>query len=218
MSDKSVVETETTPASDNAMPQSSTVVKKKSNKALIIILVIIFLCICMSAIIAIIAALIPTLGFATIFRDIGTNLPFQEHGAVTDNNNTNDTSNTGSDNSNPNNSSSNDDQENFNALGSATLPSNFPNDIPLYPHAKAYLTYSQDTGSVVSMAVIANSSDVKDFYQNELTSSGWDIVANADYGTVTSFSASKDDRMLYVSLSHDDGSDLQRITLTYDLP
>ncbi len=79
------------------------------------------------------------------------------------------------------------------------LPSDFPNDIPVYPGAKIGLSNSTDNADGKSVYVTLSSTDsfeeVSNYYKEEVKDEGWDITSTTEFLGL-SISASKGDRTL----------------------
>jgi len=187
-----VAETKTTTT------QSTTVAKKGNSKMIIIIVVILLLCCCCSIIAggyfyfrgaSNVCCGLP----ANILNQVGTPPGFF-----------NPVPNPGSTGS-------------TNDLPSATLPSGFPSDVPIYPGAKILFGVKNDTDSYsASLTSSAASGDVTAFCKSEIVKKGWTIETEGNiFGYV--ISAKKDTRELNVvvlDIKDDNGNPVQSITLS----
>jgi len=100
---------------------------------------------------------------------------------------------------------------------SATLPSGFPSDVPIYPSAKILFGVKNDTDSYsASLTSTASAGAVTDFYKSEVVKKGWTIKSEGNiFGYV--ITAEKDSRELNVviiDIKDDNGNPVQSITLS----
>ena len=92
------------------------------------------------------------------------------------------------------------------------LPSDFPDDVPVYPDATLVASMATPEGMMVSSQSTADLDDVLAFYKKELASEGWTIEAEMNMGPQRMISFSKGDRSVMVTASNDEGQ--TQISLT----
>jgi len=183
---------------------------KKSNKTLLIVVIIIVACLCLSAISAIVALVLPGLALIPFFSTV----------TPTTNNNSVDT--VQEDNSDqPTDSSSTDEtrpsddiwaEDNY-TLGE--LPTNFPTDIPVYGSEDLASSQSNGTTAVV-YSTSKTPENVYDSYLWDLATQGWTIGNKGNYGTIVTVEATKGTRKVVMSALGGD-SENTVVTLEYTI-
>jgi hypothetical protein len=103
---------------------------------------------------------------------------------------------------------------------SAELPESFPDGVPIFDPSE--VTFSQEINNPdgeawnVFLSTAESSSDVKSFYQNELSSNGWSVLTTSDFGETSSITAENTSLNLRttVNISREQGDDETTISLT----
>lgn len=86
------------------------------------------------------------------------------------------------------------------------LPTDFPDDVPLFPDAKVTGSMSvAEEGRMVKLRAEAGGADVLAFYRRELEAQGWQIEAEMDLGGQRMLTAGKDERIVSVQILGGDG-------------
>lgn len=103
-----------------------------------------------------------------------------------------------------------------------TLPSNFPEDVPVYSGAQVTASSTQNDDSFyVTLSSADAFNDVKAYYDDQIKSEGWKIDNTSSYssgGQSATFIASKDNRQLTVGVYEYPGEDeTQEVTIAIDV-
>lgn len=93
------------------------------------------------------------------------------------------------------------------------LPSDFPDDVPVFPDATLVTSVSAPDGIMLSSESTANPEDVLAFYKKELGSEGWTTEAEMNMGGQRMISFSKGDRQVTITASSDEGQTQISLTL-----
>ncbi|MFS8131449.1 MAG: hypothetical protein ACMG57_05755 [Candidatus Dojkabacteria bacterium] len=199
MAEETKMEDKTPEATKQETTTTTTTTKKSgsSKTMIIVIIVIVLLCCCVSII-----------GGAIYFYQRA-----QTSTAVDILNNLGGSTPPGFLNTAPNTGSTGSDTSSL----SATLPSGFPSDVPIYPSAKVLFGVKNDTDSYsASLTSTASAGAVTDFYKSEVVKQGWTIKSEGNiFGYV--ITAEKDTRELNVviiDIKDDNGNPVQSITLS----
>lgn len=97
----------------------------------------------------------------------------------------------------------------------ASLPDNFPKDIPVHKAAKVVTVLTQDEGESVAFAVSADFRDVNEFYRAELQKAGYKIEATMDLGETLQFVAKSADGKRQVSIQSTKEKDGTSLVIIY---
>ncbi len=84
-------------------------------------------------------------------------------------------------------------------LGNATMPSNWPSDVPTYSDAKLQYSGTANpatgkTGAAIVFTTTDSAGNVLSFYKKELVAQGWTIAAEATTNGTITLGATKDTR------------------------
>ncbi|MFA6028202.1 MAG: hypothetical protein WC752_04725 [Patescibacteria group bacterium] len=103
-----------------------------------------------------------------------------------------------------------------------SLPSNFPEDVPVYENASVTASSTtNDDSFYVTLTAIDTYANVKAYYDDAIKAEGWTIDSSSSYsssGQSSTYIASKDNRQLTVGLYEYPGeNDTYQITIAIDV-
>lgn len=198
-----------------AQPAAAVVAQKKSNKPLIIILIIVFLCICISAVVAIASVAIPSLALIPFFSSVTPviNTPNENVQNNDSNNGTDDTQPTGLDEYQNDTPDTNMDDSSLDSYTYGELPANFPSDVPVY--STQDIASTQEGGNITLVySSTSSANDVYNAYLADLAANGWSITTKGNYGFVSTIEAKKGARKVTVGAL---GSETDGTVVTIEL-
>ena len=97
---------------------------------------------------------------------------------------------------------------------SASIPANFPTNVPVYPGAQPAIGMGSEVGELqrAGVQLLSNdaTADVFGYYESELSANGWEITNSRNEGGLASLNASNGSvkMALIISTSADGGSDI----------
>jgi hypothetical protein len=98
--------------------------------------------------------------------------------------------------------------------GPASIPPNFPKDVPLPEKAAVSHVAADRSQTAINMTVASSVRDVTAFYKSSLKEKGWEVSPQLESPVQAILSATKEGRVVSVALGQSDGTTTIELAVT----